>query len=64
MVYVDTGTGATQGAGAFGMFTQNWGVSGEEIGDVDNLDYIPEPASLAVLGIGGLLVLARKRRKA
>ncbi len=63
VVYVDSGSGATQGAGAFGMFTQNWGVSGEEIGDVDNLVYVPEPASLAVLSVGGVLMLVRRRRR-
>ena len=28
----------------------------------DNLTYIPEPASLALLALGGLVVLRRQRR--
>jgi hypothetical protein len=31
------------------------------VGSFDNLSYVPEPASLALLGLGGLAVLRRRR---
>lgn len=34
---------------------------GDDVGSFDNLSYVPEPASLALLGLGGLAVLRRRR---
>ena len=61
LTYVDTGSAglSNQGTGDFGFSTQPW----TKINDVDNLTYVPEPASMAVLGVGGLLMLIRRRRR-
>jgi hypothetical protein len=37
-------------------------VSGADVGDLDNVVFVPEPATMVLLGIGGLAVLRRSRR--
>ncbi len=53
-------TGDVQAYGVYG----NWGSSGDTTARFDNftINAIPEPASLALMGLGGMLVLGRGRR--
>ncbi|MFP4055184.1 MAG: laminin B domain-containing protein [Phycisphaerae bacterium] len=37
-------------------------VSGSDVGDLDNVVFLPEPATMVLLGIGGLAMLRRSRR--
>ena len=56
--------GPTTGRFAFRYFTPNGGPSGansDYIG-IDTVNIVPEPASAAVLAIGGLTLIARRRR--
>lgn len=51
----------------FGQFAVTGAVSGDVIDDIGTTitltyTYIPEPASLALLGLGGLLMLRRRKR--
>ncbi len=61
--YTDSGSAASQGAGDFGFFGMEWGDAGYKDGGVDDLSYVPEPASLALLGVGGVLALIRRRKR-
>lgn len=63
----DAGAGAVSGldlnSGLAWTATANYaGGTGNDL-VLTNINLIPEPASLAVLGIGGLLVLVRRRRR-
>jgi hypothetical protein len=41
--------------------TNDYGVT-VDIGDFDNLTLVPEPATMSLLGLGGLAMLRRRRR--
>ncbi|MEM9020590.1 MAG: PEP-CTERM sorting domain-containing protein [Planctomycetota bacterium] len=55
----------TDGSVHVAAYVQDGGTSGGEL-DIDRitLTAVPEPGSLALVGLGGLLVAARRRRKA
>ena len=57
--YIDDGPEAvnSRDTGDLGVFTWPW-ITGV---DVDNLSYVPEPATLGLFGLGGLAMLRRKR---
>ncbi len=57
--YTDSGTSApgAQGPGDIGFGHQRWGATS----DVDNFDYVPEPATLSLLALGGLALIRRRR---
>ncbi len=57
--YTDSGSGAVaaQGAGDIGFGHQVW----SNTADVDNFDYVPEPATLGLLGVGALALIRRRR---
>ena len=59
--YTDSGANAVSGRGGSGTGLFNWGWNGTA--DFDDLDIVPEPASLAVMSVGGLLMLIRRRRR-
>ena len=52
---------STLGAFALRTYVKGTGISTSASG-YDNLSYTPEPATLAVLGLGGLAALIRRRR--
>ena len=58
--YTDSGSAAvsSRSTGSAGLF--NWGWNGTA--DFDDLAIVPEPASMTVLAVGGLLMLIRRRR--
>jgi hypothetical protein len=48
----------------FAIMRGNWGATSGEAPSVEDLNATPEPATMSLLAIGGLLVLRRRRRKA
>ena len=58
--WTDSGANAatSQGQGKPGLWCQSWGTEGV---DFDNLSYVPEPATLGLLVVGGLAMLKRRR---
>ncbi|MFQ5423376.1 MAG: PEP-CTERM sorting domain-containing protein [Phycisphaerae bacterium] len=41
------------------LFSDNWNLT--DVGDFDNVSMVPEPATLAMLGLGGLCLVRRRR---
>ena len=59
VTYTDSGSDAVTAAGGIGITGGHFGTDST----FDNIDIVPEPASMAVLGIGGLLMLIRRRKR-
>jgi hypothetical protein len=48
----------------FAMMRGNWGTNSGGAPSVEDLSLTPEPATMSLLAIGGLMMLRRRRRKA
>jgi hypothetical protein len=48
----------------FAIMRGNWGATAGEAPSVEDLSATPEPATMSLLAIGGLMMLRRRRRKA
>jgi fibronectin-binding autotransporter adhesin len=48
----------------FAIMRGNWGATAGEAPSVEDLSATPEPATMSLLAIGGMLMLRRRRRKA
>jgi hypothetical protein len=48
----------------FAIMRGNWGAASGQAPTLDDLNATPEPATMSLLAIGGLLMIRRRRRKA